>query len=74
MCAISQKSQVLMDKLAMVHMSVIAELGRLRQKDCHEFEAGLVYRVSSLPASIKSYSEIQSPKTEQKERASETAL
>ena len=73
MSFISQKSQVSLGKVAMVYMSVIAGLGGLRQEDCHEFEAGLGYRVSSSPASIKSHSEIQSPKTEQKERASRMA-
>lgn len=73
MSAISQKSQVLLGKLAMVHMSVLAELGRLKQEDCHEFEAGLGYRVNSPTASIKSHLEIPSPKTEQRERASKMA-
>lgn len=54
MCAISQKSRVELVRLTMVHMSVIAGLQRLRQEHCHEFEAGLGYRVSSSPASIKS--------------------
>lgn len=73
MSAISQKPQVLLGELAMVHMSVIAELGRLKQEDCREFETGLGYRVSSPLASIKSHSEIQSPKTEQRGRASKMA-
>lgn len=55
MSAISQKPQVLLGKLAMVHMSVMHMSGRLRQKDCCELETGLGYRVSSPLASIKSY-------------------
>lgn len=40
MSAISQKSQVLLGKLAMVHTLVIPVLGRLRQEDCLKTKLG----------------------------------